>query len=371
MHPDLSAFLAQNDLSNEALDDFLAANASPMATPGELTFLFRGYAESVELLRWINAGVDRQPFSRVEDTDLWHLSLPVRDRGRFEYKLNVTGHGAEHWILDPANPHRAGDPFGENSVARTHGYQRPPWSRASDAPRGAVEDLDVTSAVFGETRRERVYLPHGHDPATAYPLVIIHDGSDYDDYADLTPSLDNLIAAGDIPPLIAVLITSGDRMEEYPKGRRHARYVTAELMPTLRAAHKITEDPAERVLLGASLGAVASLATAFRFPGHFGGLILHSGSFVLDPDKLRQRPHPVFQRVSRLVQAIQRAPGLSGTRAFISTGELEGLADDNRAMADLLKARGIDVMFKTSWDGHHWHNWRDHLRDALMWVLRD
>ena len=59
------------------------------------------------------------------------------------------------------------------------------------------------------------------------------------------------------------------------------------------------------------------------------------------------------------------------TRAtFVSTGELEGLADENRALAEFLRERGADVLFKSAWDGHHWHNWRDQLRDGLTWVLR-
>ena len=67
---------------------------------------------------------------------------------------------------------------------------------------------------------------------------------------------------------------------------------------------------------------------------------------------------------------MRRAPDLPETRAFVSTGELEGLASENVALASLLRRQGVDVLLKTSWDGHHWHNWRDQLRAGLMWVLR-
>ena len=368
-HPALAAFLNAGDLSREAVETFVKAHGSPLAESGALTFLHHGQADAVQLLRWIRAGVDRHDFARVPETDLWHLRVPARDGGRFEYKLNVVN-GHDHWMLDPLNPHRAGDPFGENSVAMGLGYARPEWSKDLGAPRGHIEPIAVASPTFGVTRTEQVYLPHGYDRDAPYPLVIIHDGSDYDDYAALTVSLDNLVARGDIPPVIAVLIQAGDRMDEYPRGRRHARYVAEELLPALEDAYKLSHEPADRVLLGASLGAVASLATAFRFPGTFGGLILKSGSFVLDPVKLRHRPHPVFHRVAKLVEAMRRAPALPSTRAFVSTGELEGLADDNRAMAAFLRERGVDVLFRSSWDGHHWQNWRDQLRDALMWTLR-
>ena len=182
--------------------------------------------------------------------------------------------------------------------------------------------------------------------------------------------LDNLIAAGEIPPVVAALVQTRDRMGEYAHGRRHARYIVRELLPALGARWRIAEDPRDRVLLGASLGAVASLATAFRYPGVFGGMVLLSGSFILDERKLALRPHPVFQRVACLMRALRRAPRLLDTRAFVSTGELEGLAAENRALASFLRDGGVDVLFKSSWDGHHWHNWRDQLRDGLIWALR-
>lgn len=369
-HPQLEALLSAGDPSRAAVNEFLSGLRSPLTEPGALTFLWRGEAQAVELLRWIHAGVDRQGFARLAGTDLWTLRLPVKDGGRFEYKLKVTLQGHEEWVLDPLNPDRAGDPFGENSVAMTFGYSRPEWTIDRNAPRGETRMMSVKSAVFGTTRSEKVYLPNGYDAVRRYPLVVIHDGGDYDEYADLTVSLDNLIDAGDVPPLVAVLIQADDRTVEYAKGRRHARYVVGELLPAVSAAYSISEKVEDRVLLGASLGAVASLATAFRFRGEFGGLILKSGSFVLDPKKLEQRTHPVFGRVARLVGAIRRAPDLARTRAFVSTGELEGLASENKALADLLSETGVDVLFRSSWDGHHWHNWRDQLRDALMWVLR-
>ncbi|MEO1224288.1 MAG: alpha/beta hydrolase-fold protein [Pseudomonadota bacterium] len=369
-HPSVAAFFAEGQFGPGAIDAFLAANAFPLTSPGTATFAWRGAADRVELLRWIHAGVDRTSFDQVHNTDLWLLTLPVEDGGRFEYKLAVHDGDGEHWILDPLNPARAGDPFGENSVCRTWGYRPPVWSTPLGAPEGEVETLAVDSETFGETRQERAYLPAGYDADALYPLVIIHDGDDFDTYASLKTSLDNLIDRGDIPPLVAVLIQTKDRMGEYARARDHARYVVNELLPAITTRYRISTDAADRVLLGASLGAVASLATAFRYPGIFAGLILNSGTFILDDRALEQRQHPVFHQIARLVRALRRAPPMPGTRAFVSTGELEGLADENRALASFLRSHGVEVLFKSAWDGHHWHNWRDQLRDGLMWVLR-
>jgi len=321
-------------------------------------------------LRWIHAGGDRTPFLRVTGTDLWLLRLPVEDAGRFEYKLGIGRQAGEEWILDPLNPARARDPFGENSVCRTSGYARPGWSEPRGAPAGRIETITIESAVFGERREEQVYLPAGYEAGGSCPLVIVHDGGDFVTYGDLPISLDNLIEPHDIPPVVAALIQTRDRMGEYSGGRRHARYLVRELLPALESRYRISAESEDRVLMGASLGAVASLSTAFRYPGVFGGLVLQSGSFILNEHKLKRRPDPVFHRIARLVRALRRAPQTPATRAFVSTGQLEGLAEENRALADFLRERGINVLFKVAWDGHHWHNWRDQLREGLMWVLR-
>ncbi len=167
--------------------------------------------------------------------------MPVEDDGRFEYKLNVQQGDHEDWMLDPLNPARAGDPFGENSVCRTWGYDRPEWSEPHGAPaghdrthRGRQPDLRPDP--------DRTDLSAGRLHAgPAYPLVVIHDGEDFMTYADLSVSLDNLIAAGDIPPVVAALVQTGDRMGEYPKGRRHARYLVNELLPAITAIYSISD----------------------------------------------------------------------------------------------------------------------------------
>ena len=64
-------------------------------------------------------------------------------------------------------------------VARTRGYERPEWSLPRGAPAGRIETIAVESAAFGEVRDVGVYLPAGHDPTAALPLVVVHDGGDF------------------------------------------------------------------------------------------------------------------------------------------------------------------------------------------------
>ena len=100
------------------------------------------------------------------------------------------------------------------------------------------------------------------------------------------------------------------------------------------------------------------------------GLILKIGVVHPGPRPSWNSARIRFSPVSRGWSGLSsRAPNLPDTRAFVLTGELEGLADQNRALASFLQDHGVDVLFQSAWDGHHWHNWRDQLRDGLMWVL--
>jgi len=368
-HPALRQLLS-NALTPATLKRFLEDQDFPLVAKGRVSFVWVGDASQVELLRWIHGGVNRSAFQQVADSPLWWLDLDVTDGGRFEYKLGINKSGEEHWILDPLNHSKAGDPFGDNSVCKTFGYVRPEWSMPQGAPRGKIEPLTINSASFDETRREQIYLPCGYTGNEIMPLLIIHDGADYLTYADLATSLDNLIYAKIIQPIIVALVQTGDRPGEYSGGRRHARYLVNDLLPVLESDYAVSKHARNRILLGASLGAVASLSTVFRYPGVFGGVVLHSGSFILDEKKLKGRPDPVFRRIARLVKAFRRVSDMPELRAFVSTGELEGLAMENRSLARLLRNNGVEVLFKSAWDGHHWHNWRNQLRDGLVWVLR-
>ena len=369
-HPALETLVSEH-LGGEAIDAFLEGREFPLAEPGTLTFAWRGEADRLHLVRWIHAGVDRRPFARLAGSDLWLLRLPVEDGGRFEYKLAIGRDGHEELVVDPRNPQRAGDPFGENSVARTLGYERPEWSLPRGAPAGRIEASRsrarpsarrATSGVPAGGLRSRAGLSAG-GRARRRRLRHLRRPAGGARQPDRRRARSR--------PVIAALIQTRDRLGEYSGSRQHARLPRARAAAGSSRRAGVSPRPrASGCCSAQASGRWRRWSTAFRYPGVFGGLVLKSGSFILDEGKLRRRPHPVFHRIARVMRALRRAPPLPPTRAFVSTGELEGLADENRALASFLRERGVDVLFKSAWDGHHWHNWRDQLRDGLRWVLR-
>jgi len=352
-----------------AVYHFIAAHEFPLAEPPLYTFVYRGEADAVRLRHWIHGLPTSQPFHRLEHTDLWYRTLELPDASRVEYKIEVIREGAVQWIEDPLNPYLARDPFGANSVVTARGYEIPPWVQDEDGlARGALEAVVIDSEALGPDRRATVYRPPAFRDSRRYPLLVVHDGGDYLEYARFATVLDQLIARHEIPAMVVAFSHPGDRMAEYSADEGHARYVVDELVPHLEASYPLLDGPETRGLVGASLGGVAAFHTALSHPGRFGRLLLQSGSFAFTD--IGPHSHgPVFDRIVEMMNEFRAAPTAPAERVFVSVGVYESLAAENRALVPVLRRTGAEVRFVEARDGHNWENWRDRLRDGLAWLF--
>jgi len=352
------------------VDAWMAGRTFPVVEGPRVTFVFRGEADGVMLRHWIFGLESRQPLARIPKTDLWYLVSEVPPHSRVEYKFELQRGGGSHWIEDPLNPHRARDPFGANSVLQGEGYEVPEWTRPDPLARqGSLETLSIRSAALGGMRHAHLYLPARFRPTRRYPLLVVHDGSDYLNYSGMKPVLDNLIHRLEIPDVVAVFTDSPDRLREYGADENHARFLTEELVPHLEARLPLMDQARGRCLMGASFGGVAALSTAWRYPGFWGRLLLQSGSFAFTDIGRRHRHGPVFDRVVEFMNAFRTDPKAISERVFVSCGVYETLIYENRSLIPLIDATGMEVRFVESRDGHNWENWRDRLREGLSWLL--
>jgi enterochelin esterase family protein len=351
------------------LERVLEARAFPVTGPGWALFVHHGPADEVKLHHWIHGLPSAQPFRRVEGTDLWTLEMELQDTARVEYKLEVVRGGNHHLIQDRLNPSLARDPFGANSVAQGVAYTEPAWAmKRPEARRGEVVERRLQSEVFGDVRPLSIYLPARFRDTRRYPLLVVHDGLDYEQFASLQAVLDNLIERLELPPMVVALTQSPDRLNEYAASDEHARFLHDELLPLLEGEFPLLEEPADRALLGASFGAVASLHAAWSRPGVFGKLFLQSGSFAFTDIGDHDRG-PLFDPVVDFVNALRRAPGKPAERIFMSCGIYESLIYYNRSLLPVLQKTGAEVRLVESQDGHNWENWRDRLREGLTWLF--
>lgn len=361
--------LATGPKTREAVRAFFSEHAFPLVEGDTITFVWRGDADEVRLRHWVFGLESAQQLARIEETNVWFLSMPLPPASRVEYKFEIVHDGHARWIHDPLNPHLARDPYGANSVAHGNGYTVPEWINAdSSLPYGTYDVVEFSSAVFGQ-RQTKVYLPARFRRTRQYPLLIVHDGDDYLNYTAMGTVLDNLMGRLEIPDMIVAFINSSHRLVEYANDERHARYLTEELVPHLEANYPLRSQPQSRCLMGASFGAVASLSTARRYPGFYGRLLLQSGSFAFTDIGDRNRRGPLFDNIVRFMNEFRDQPAPISERVFVSCGTYESLIYENRSLIPLLEATGMDVRFREARDGHNWENWRDRLREGLSWLF--
>jgi len=206
------------------------------------------------------------------------------------------------------------------------------------------------------------------DPAEPLPLLIVHDGPEYAEFADLLRFFDHLMDFGDVPDFRAALLAPpGDRNESYSASARYGNALAAELLPALADEAPVTGAP---VLAGASLGALAALHAHWLHPGAFAGLFLQSGSFFRRRFDSHESHFPRFGRITRFVSTVSGGRGApERIPVTITCGMGEENLGNNRFLASVLDRDGWPVKLVEHPDAHNWVSWRDSLHPHLAELL--
>lgn len=353
-----------------AIERFIARHGSPIVEGERATFLFRGEADAVSVRHRVVGLPDPLPMRRLEGTDLWAASTVLPEGSRVEYQLELR-RGAHHERFnDPLNPRVAHSPMGSSSVCAAVGYHVPEWVHHDPEARpGELSEQSLRSKALRREQPFHLYLPARFNRAMRYPLLIVHDGTDYLNFAAMRTVLDNLIHRLDIAPMVVAFVPPRDRLKEYPNHAPHARFVARELLPHLAGQLPLLDTPDGRCLMGSSFGGIASLSTAVRYPGVFGSLLLQSASLVFTDIGTEHGGGPYFDPVVKFVNRYRARPTRPVERIFMSCGTYEPLITPNRSMVPVFRGAGITVNYTEARDGHNWENWRDRLQEGLSWVF--
>ncbi|MBI4789647.1 MAG: hypothetical protein HY782_21670 [Chloroflexi bacterium] len=294
----------------------------------------------------------------LPDTSLWYRVEQFPRAARLEYRIVVNGHRR----LDPRNPRIAQSGYGPHSELAMPGYQEPrEITDGSRIDRGLVEPHWMTSRELGDRRTFWVCLPPHFDPLKRCRVAYFNDGGDYMRLADLPRLADYLIARGDVPPFIAVLVKPNDREKEYARNNAHARFIVNELVPWIDANYPTRAERDGRALIGASFGGLQAAHIARRRPNVFGLVGGQSGYYSYQNDAL--------------IKDYAAAPNL-GIRFHLVVGQYEtnlnatgrpemNLVAAQERFARVLRDKGYAVISEEYPEGHQWGFWRAHLGDAL------
>ncbi|WP_285690289.1 alpha/beta hydrolase-fold protein [Actinoplanes sp. NBRC 103695] len=360
-----------------------SGNRSPLVEPWDddhvlVTFLWRGEAESTKA--WWNIDV---PLDRIPGTDVWHGSQVFPRDLRTTYCLTHdeaagapparTYQGPSHLdpgndrvIAFPADPYDPSDSDGYLSLLELPDAPADAWY----TPRpGVTAGTLTTERLPGDELPITVYRPDGADPA-GLPTLVAFDGWLAQAVMHMPTALDNLIAAGRVPPMTALFVHAREesRDDDLMPGPRIQSLIADRLLPWARDRWRIGSPTGGNVVAGMSRGGLVAAYIGLCRPDLFSGVIAHSGSFWW--------PAPGDGEPRQLIRDV---PGLprADVRIFLDVGRMETMAGPGgspsqlsvcREMRDALRARGYAVSYTEFSGGHDYVNWRHTFPDALMAV---
>ncbi|MCO5224729.1 MAG: alpha/beta hydrolase-fold protein [Thermomicrobiales bacterium] len=393
------------DQSERLLQDFwtvIQQEGTPLIEPSDtsnaclVTWLYRqtdreiASIEVIEPFSW--KAREARHLSKLDGTDIWYISWHVRIDLRGSYGFLVT------WV-DGGEPWRGADPLardyegdGWEEEGRTSVIVMPQaasltWRHADPSvPRGTIHEHTFHSDTLGNKRAILVHTPAGYEKSAGpYPFVVIFDGEEPGHPAP--DVIDNLIAAGMIPPLVAILVDQIEiRDQELPGNPHFSRAIATELVPWLHTEYKLSNDPRDAILNGGSYGGFCSAYTALHHPDVFGNVVMHSPSCWMHPNLMEtwatrngdMTADPVGEPadIPLLIQEFQTAERVP-IRIWHECGGVEnGPAPariwqtfGNRWLHDILQLKGYDTTYREYVGGHDHAWWRGTMAEGLIWVF--
>lgn len=368
-----------------------------------VTFLWRGAAHSV--LLFVNRLTDEKNLAdsymrRLPGTDTWYLTYRMDGDWRASYCfLSAPTAAQAPWLQgsqvrlrqaldgglpDPHNPvtctNRRGFVQSVVSLPLAPAWPLGQWPVFSDdagagrfdggglgAGRGDADAgsldagrLDVVVDLDTLGRQIWVYTPAPISRTQSYPVLLVLDGEVWLKRHHLHLALTQLMQAGLIAPAYIVFIDSGGTEQRWQElGQSNfGRYLTGPLLNWLKTHYAISPKPADRVVIGQSLGALTVLRTLVAYPQLIGAGISQSASLWQDV---------LFSELNAL-DAMARP--LAGSRAWIEVGSQEWILAplQPKAVCQLREA-GMQVKDMVYNGGHDYACWRINLASALMHLL--
>jgi len=247
-------------------------------------------------------------------------------------------------------------------------------------PKGEVSGpFEWISEIYPGTVRDYwIYVPAQYDASKPTCFSVIQDGIGRARDWKLPEVFDNLIHKKEIPVMIGVFVNHGqvppengdgqpqfNRSFEYDAmGDRYARFLIEEIIPEVKKSYNLSDDPNDRMIGGASSGAIAAFNAAWERPDQFRRVFSAIGTYV----GLRGgNEFPV------LVRETEPKP----IRVYLQDGsnDLNIYAGDwwtaNRDMLSSLEWAGYDVNHSWGDGGHSGQHSAAITPDVLRWLWRD
>src|SRR5436853_460210 len=316
----------------EALDNFwkeISERGAPIVeeVPGNdrdvlVTIVWQSREETRNVFVFRLGDVNK-PMARLLDTDLWYKTFQLQKGARFIYQFATNLPDPKEWRgitrfagalrNDPFNPLQfveRSNEFNPYEVTFYSAIELPSaepqvWNVVQPkVPTGRVQRDKFISKLLGNERPIWIYTPHGYSAdKKPYGLLVLTDGGLYVNTARVATTLDNLIAAGVIPPLVALMVENPDRGRELSCNSAYADFLAQEIVPRARANYHATDRPDQTIIGGTSLGGLQAAFVGLKHAEVFGNVLSQSGAFSWKPDGEKE-----YEWLNRQFAASPRLP---------------------------------------------------------------
>jgi enterochelin esterase family protein len=348
-----------------------------------VTFIWRGSNETarVSMIRGLPGPNLLKPLRRLADTDLWYRTEVHSTEARFQYVFQINGPETLPMEM-PAimqamqqNPPRP-DPFNPNQYAGSSYVELPdappqPWiKKQSGVPSGRTAEEKFKSQTLKAERSLSIYTPSSYeqDPSRCWLMIAFDGGSIVRDV-----TLDNLLAAGRIPPLVVVgvkNISSQTRQRDLDCSDEFATFLADELVPWVRKTYRVYDDPTHTIVGGSSLGGKMAVYCGLKHSEVFGKVLSQSGTFLTAPRQ--ESPTPLWEGEAPGLLAVEfaRSPRLP-LQFYLEAGRYETTLPfspllETRRLRDVLEAKGYRMSYSEFVGDHNEVCWRGSFADAMM-----
>lgn len=232
-----------------------------------------------------------------------------------------------------------------------------------DSAGSSIDTAAFTSAALGGEGSFHVYLPPGFAGSDArYPVLYLLHGNEQRATAflalGLQGELDRLIAAHEVPPLIAVMIQGGKGANNWrDHGSRGYEGYVIEVQQLIDRMLPTQATRSARAIAGDSMGGYGAMNVALGNPRRFSIVESWLGFFNGLGDELHAA-QPVIAR--------------EGLHAYLYGGASDPIADpsENAPFAARLRAAGASAHSAVYVGGHTMETLQAHLRHMLLYVGR-
>lgn len=252
---------------------------------------------------------------------------------------------------------------------------------------------EMASPTLGRAWRYSVYLPEGYEGSgLRYPvLYLLHGRGDTETSwatgGRVKAVLDAAIAAGDIPPTIAVMPAFGSSWYVDAKEKIETAFVK-DLVPAVDRAYRTIADRGGRALAGYSMGGYGALRYALAYPELFGAATLLSAALydADPPEDSSARELTAFGEPFSLARwtELNYPRALEGFLAkklslpiFIAAGDDEYINTRYRDNAEVqatelyarLRKAGQRAQLRVLNGGHDWGVWGPAFAEGLRYMF--